>query len=178
MVFLGQRWRYSLIIMLVNRNPFLIFVFIISLIFSFNCYGNWTEIPQINSERQTGFIDFDRLEEKSDGYVYWWMMTSDAETSEKIYIQTDCESDRINPLEVDLYSEPMGSGEVVQIQPEQGWTYPSTDTGLYRFVKVVCVMANESLEDRQKSVTNLLMSLEYKNKINELSEKEGITNFF
>ena len=119
-----------------------------------------------------------RDREKSDGYVYWWMMTSDAETSEKIYIQTDCESDRINPLEVDLYSEPMGSGEVVQIQPEQGWTYPSTDTGLYRFVKVVCVMANESLEDRQKSVTNLLMSLEYKNKINELSEKEGITNFF
>ena len=164
--------------MLVNRNPFLYFFFIFSLLFSFHCYGIWTEIPQINSERQRGFIDFDRLEEKSDGYVYWWMMTSDADTSEKIYIQTDCESDRINPLQVDLHSEPMGIGEVVQIQPEQGWTYPSTDSGLYRFVKVVCDMANETPEDRQKSVTNLLMSLEYKNKINELSEKEGITNSF
>ena len=178
MVFLGQRWRYFLVFMIINRNLFLIFFFIVSLISSLNCYAIWTEIPQINSERQTGFIDFDRLEEKSDGYVYWWMMTSDTETSEKIYIQTDCESDRINPLQVDLHSEPMASGEVVQIHPEQGWTYPPTDTGLYRFVKVVCVMANESPEDRQKSVTNLLMSLEYKNKINELSEKEGITNSF
>ena len=34
------------------------------------------------------------------------------------------------------------------------------------------------LEERQQSVTNLLISLEYKRKINELSEKEGITNSF
>ena len=37
-------------------------------------------------------------------------------------------------------------------------------------------MAKVSPEQRQQSVTNLLMSLEYKRKIDELSEKEGITN--
>ena len=69
----------------------------------------------------------------------------------------------------------MGFGEVDQIQPE-GWVYPSKDSGLYRFVKVVCDMARVSPEERQQSVTNLLMSLEYKKKINELSEEKGIIN--
>ena len=49
------------------------------------------------------------------------MMTSSTKTSEKIYIQTDCDSDRINSLQVDLYSKPMGFGEVDQIQPEEGY---------------------------------------------------------
>ena len=178
MVFHGERWGYFLVFWLVNRNYFLIFLFIVSLISSFNSYGSWTEIPQINSDGQTSFIDFDRLEEKKDGYVYWWMMTSSTKTSEKIYIQTDCDSDRINSLQVDLYSNPMGFGEVDQIQPEEGWVYPSKDSGLYRFVKVVCDMARVSPEERQQSVTNLLMSLEYKKKINELSEEEGIINSF
>ena len=71
----------------------------------------WTEIPQINSNGQTVFIDFNRIEEKSDSYVYWWMMTSSTKTSEKIYIQTDCDSDRINSLQGDLYSKPIGFGE-------------------------------------------------------------------
>ena len=106
------------------------------------------------------------------------MMTSSTKTSEKIYIQTDCDSDRINSLQVDLYSKPMGFGEVDQIQPEEDWVYPSKDGGLYRFVKVVCDMARVSPEERQQSVTNLLMSLEYKKKINELSEEEGIINSF
>ena len=178
MVFLVQRWGYFLVFSFINKNPFLIFLFIVSLISSFNSSGSWTEIPQINSYSQTSFIDFERLEEKTDGYVYWWMMKSYNEKSEKIYMQTDCESARIKPLQVDLYSKSMGFGEVVQIQPEEGWTYPSKDRGIYRFVEVVCDMVNESLEERQKSVTNLLMSLEYKKKINELSEKEGITNSF
>jgi hypothetical protein len=39
-------------------------------------------------------------------------------------------------------------------------------------------MARESPEERHQSVTNLLMSLEYKKKINELSEEEGIINSF
>ena len=72
----------------------------------------------------------------------------------------------------------MGFGEVDQIQSEEGWTYPSRDSGLYRFGEVVCDMARESPEERQQSVTNFLMSLEYKKKINELSEEEGITNSF
>lgn len=154
------------------RSPFLIFFLMVS----FNSVGMWTEIPQINSNGQTVFIDFNKIEEKSDSYVYWWMMISDTKASEKVYVQTDCELESINRLQIDLYSKPFGVGEVVQVQPEESWTYPSTDSTLYRFVEVVCEMAKVIPEQRQQSITNLLMSLEYKRKIDELSEKEGITN--
>ena len=154
------------------RSPFLIFL----LMFSFNSVGMWTEIHQINSNGQTVFIDFNRIEEKSDSYVYWWMMISDTKASEKVYVQTDCELESINRLQIDLHSKPFGVGGVVQVQPEESWTYPSKDSTLYRFVEVVCEMAKVSPEQRQQSITNLLMSLEYKRKIDELSEKEGITN--
>ena len=75
-----------------------------------------------------------------------------------------------------MHSKPFGVGEVVKVEPEESWNYPSTDSTLYRFVEVVCEMAKVSPEQRQQSITNLLMSLEYKRKIDELSEKEGITN--
>ena len=154
------------------RSPFLIFF----LMASFNSVGMWTEIPQINSNGQTVFIDFNKIEEKSDSYVYWWMMISDTKVSEKVYVQTDCELESINRLQIDLHSKPFGAGELAQVEPEESWNYPSTDSILYRFVEVVCEMAKVSPEQRQQSVTNLLMSLEYKRKIDELSEKEGITN--
>ena len=154
------------------RSPFLVFF----LMASFNSVGMWTEIPQINSNGQTVFIDFNKIEEKSDSYVYWWMMISDTKASEKVYVQTDCELESINRLQIDLHSKPFGAGEVVQVEPEESWNYPSTDSILYRFVEVVCEMARVSPEQRQQSITNLLMSLEYKRKIDELSEKEGITN--
>ena len=152
--------------------PFLIFFLMVS----FNSVGMWTEIPQINSNGQNVFIDFNRIEEKSDSYVYWWMMISDTKASEKVYVQTDCELESINRLQIDLHSKPFGTGEVVQVQLEESWAYPSKDSTLYRFVEVVCEMAKVSPEQRHQSVTNLLMSLEYKRKIDELSEKEGITN--
>ena len=172
MVFLVQRWRYFLVFRKNIRSPFLIFLLMVS----FNSVGMWTEIHQINSNGQTVFIDFNRIEEKSDSYVYWWMMISDTKASEKVYVQTDCELESINRLQIDLHSKPFGVGGVVQVQPEESWTYPSKDSTLYRFVEVVCEMAKVSPEQRQQSITNLLMSLEYKRKINELSEKEGITN--
>ena len=154
------------------RSPFLIFFLMVS----FNSVGMWTEIPQINSNGQTVFIDFNKIEEKSDSYVYWWMMISDTKVSEKVYVQTDCELESINRLQIDLHSKPFGAGELAQVEPEESWNYPSTDSTLYRFVEVVCEMAKVSPEQRQQSITNLLMSLEYKRKIDELSEKEGITN--
>ena len=141
-----------------------------SLMLSFNSYSEWTEFPPYDSEERY-FIDFDNLQERSDGYVYWWMMVSHSNTSEKYYWQTDCEAERINPLQGDLHSEPMGGGEVTSFEPDEGWTYPAPDTGLYRFVEVVCEMARETPEEREKSVANLLMQLEYMYKINKLSEE-------
>jgi hypothetical protein len=51
----------------------LLLIFLLSL--SFNSYGEWTEFPPYDSEERY-FIDFDNLQERSDGYVYWWMMVS------------------------------------------------------------------------------------------------------
>ena len=136
---------------------------------SFNSYGEWTEIP--NDIEDTGYIDFDNLQERSDGYVYWWSMNSSSDTSQKMYIQTDCETGGINPLQVDYHTKPMGGGESNSVKSDEGWTYLAPDTGLSRFIDVVCELARETPEEREKSVANLLMQLEYMYKINKLSEE-------
>jgi len=140
-----------------------------SLMLSINSYGEWTEIP--NEVEDTGYIDFDNLQERSDGYVYWWMLRSSSDTSQKMYIQTDCETEGINPLQVDYHTEPMGGGESNSVKSDEGWTYLAPDTGLSRFIDVVCEMAKQTPEEREKSVANLLMELEYMFKINKLSEE-------
>ena len=148
------------------KKPLLL---LFALILSFNSYGEWTEIP--NDIEDTGYIDFDNLQERSDGYVYWWMLRSSSDTSQKMYIQTDCETEGINPLQVDYHTEPMGGGESNSVKSDEGWTYLAPDTGLSRFVDVVCEMAKQTPEEREKSVANLLMELEYMYKINKLSEQ-------
>ena len=140
-----------------------------SLMLSINSYGEWTEIP--NEVEDTGYIDSDNLQERSDGYVYWWMLRSSSDTSQKMYIQTDCETEGINPLQVDYHTEPMGGGESNSVKSDEGWTYLAPDTGLSRFIDVVCEMAKQTPEERKKSVANLLMELEYMYKINKLSEE-------
>jgi len=148
------------------KKPLLL---LFALILSFNSYGEWTEIP--NDIEDTGYIDFDNLQERSDGYVYWWMLRSSSDTSQKMYIQTDCETEGINPLQVDYHTEPMGGGESNSVKSDEGWTYLAPDTGLSRFIDVVCEMAKQTPEEREKSVANLLMELEYMFKINKLSEE-------
>ena len=140
-----------------------------SLMLSFNSYGEWTEIP--NDIEDTGYIDFDNLQERSDGYVYWWSMSSSSDTSQKMYIQTECETGGIKPLQVDYHTKPMGGGESNSVKSDEGWTYLAPDTGLSRFIDVVCELARETPEEREKSVANLLMELEYMYKINKLSEE-------
>ena len=140
---------------------------------SFNSYGEWTEIPAIEDDSiEQGFIDFDNLKRKNDGYVYWWMMTSRSDSSEKIYLRTDCEGERMNSLQVNFHNQPLGQGESSSFQSDEGWTYPAPDTAMYRFLGVVCEIADENSEQRAHSIQNLLMSIEYKNKINYLYEKD------
>ena len=45
---------------------------------------------------------------------------------------------------------------VSSIQLDEGWTYPAPDTVMYRFLEVVCEMADETPEQRAKSIKNLL----------------------
>ena len=107
-----------------------------SLILSFNSYSEWTELPEIDADfAEQGFIDFDNIKRKSDGYVYWWMMVSDSSSSQKAYIQTDCETKAINVLQLDSYDEPMGAGDLISTKPDEGWLYVAPDRGIYRFIR-------------------------------------------
>ena len=143
---------------------------IFSLLLSFNSYGEWIQVP--TNEKPDTYIDFDNLQLRSDGYVYWWMMVSDSSSSQKAYIQTDCETKAINVLQLDSYDEPMGAADLTSTKPDEGWLYVAPDRGIYRFIRVVCELAEEAPEEREKSITNLLMELEYKTKINTLSEEQ------
>ena len=143
---------------------------IFSLLLSFNSYGEWIQVP--TNEKVNTYIDFDNLQLRADGYVYWWMMVSDSSSSQKTYIQTDCETKAINVLQLDSYDEPMGAADLTSTKPDEGWLYVAPDRGIYRFIRVVCELAEETPEEREKSITNLLMELEYKTKINTLSEEQ------
>ena len=104
-----------------------LFLLIISLLLSFNSYGEWTQIP--NEQKGDGYIDFDSLQLRADGYVYWWMMLSDSSASQKAYMQTDCETKAINVLQLDSYDEPMGAGDLISTKPDEGWLYVAPDRG-------------------------------------------------
>ena len=137
---------------------------------SFNSYGQWIQVP--TNEKADTYIDFDNLQLRTDGYVYWWMMVSDSSSSQKGYIQTNCKTKAINVLQLDSYDEPMGAGDLSITNPDEGWLYVAPDKGIYRFIRVVCELAEKTPEEREKSIANLLMELEYKTKINTLSEEQ------
>ena len=143
---------------------------LLSLLLSFNSYGEWIQVP--TNEKGGTYIDFDNLKLRNDGYVYWWMMVSDSSSSQTAYIQTDCKTKAVNVLQLDSYDEPMGAGDLTSTKSDEGWLYVAPDRGIYRFIGVVCELAEETPEEREKSIANLLMELEYKTKINTLSEEQ------
>mgnify|MGYP005645534507 CR=1 FL=1 len=146
----------------------LLLILLISL--SLSSYGEWIQLP--TNEKGGTYIDFDNLQLRTDGYVYWWMMVSDSSSSQTAYIQTDCKTKAVNVLQLDSYDEPMGAGDLTSTKPDEGWLYVAPDKGIYRFIRVVCELAEETPEEREKSIANLLMELEYKTKINTLSEEQ------
>ena len=141
-----------------------------SFLLSFGSYGEWTEF--LTDKDETLYIDLENFQERSDGYVYYWMMLSDSSKSQKVYVKADCEFESFNVLQIDTHTKTMGGGTVSTSHPERGWIYGAPDTNFYRFLKAICEMVDETLEQRVNSVNNFKMSLEYKNKINNLYEEE------
>ena len=142
-----------------------LFLLLFSLILSFNSYGEWTEL--IVDDEEVLYIDLETLQEKSDGYVYYWVMRTYRTWSTKSFMQTDCEFKRMNALQNDV-----SDGNLSSSVGDIGWYYVAPDTMAYRNLRVICEMVNESPEQREKSIENFQMSFEYKNKINDLYEKE------
>ena len=141
-----------------------------SFLLSFSSYGEWTEF--LTDKDEILYIDLENFQERSDGYVYYWMMLSDSSKSQKVYVKADCEFESFNVLQIDTHTKTMGGGTVSTSHPERGWIYGAPDTNFYRFLKAICEMVDETLEQRVNSVNNFKMSLEYKNKINNLYEEE------
>ena len=147
-----------------------LFLLLFSLLLSFSSYGEWTEF--LTDKDEILYIDLENFQERSDGYVYYWMMLSDSSKSQKVYVKADCEFESFNVLQIDTHTKTMGGGTVSTSDPERGWIYGAPDTNFYRFLKAICEMVDETLEQRVNSVNNFKMSLEYKNKINNLYEEE------
>ena len=126
-----------------------------SLTLSFNSFGEWTEL--LVDEEQVLYIDLETLQEKSDGYVYFWVMLTYRTWSVKSYIQTDCEFKRMNVLQNDI-----SDGNLSSSVGDIGWSYVAPNTKEYRNLGVICEMVNESPKQREKSIENFKMSLEYK----------------
>tara|TARA_Y100000294_G_scaffold143408_1_gene137953 strand:+ start:230 stop:649 length:420 start_codon:yes stop_codon:yes gene_type:complete len=125
-----------------------------SLTLSFNSYGEWVELGV--SDGVSGFIELDAIKERSDGHVYWWMMLSDVNESEKYHFKSDCEGERTYLLQYDFHTEPMGGGEVSSTNPDAGWQYHAPDTKMNFFIKFVCGLAKGTLQERQTSIEEFL----------------------
>ena len=105
-----------------------------SLLLSFNSYGEWTEISVVRNEfSEQLFLDFNNLKKKSDGYVYFWLMNSRSDSSDKIYLKTDCEGERFYPLAAVSHTEPMGGGEPTPVNSDE-------DVGLDKANTIGCLL--------------------------------------
>ena len=137
-----------------------------SLLLSFNSFAEWTEL--LVEDEDVLYIDLETLQEKSDGYFYYWLMRTYRTWKIKSFMQIDCEFKKMNTLQNDIYYDDI----LKSSDGEKGWSYVAPDDYAYRILRVICEMANESPEQREKSIEDFKMSSEYKNKINDLYEKE------
>jgi hypothetical protein len=149
-------------------NKLLLLLFFLML--SFNSFAEWTEL--LVDDEEVLYIDLETLQEKSDGYVYFWLMRTYRTWKTKSFMQIDCEFNKMNALQNDIYYEDI----LKSSDGEKGWSYVAPDEYAYRNLKVICEMVNESPEQREKSIENFKMSFEYKNKINDLYEQEKQKN--
>ena len=121
-------------------------ILLFSLLISFNSYGEWTKIGT-NTIGNTYYLDIDLIKENNED-VYFWMLTDylkpyDGYMSDKVYMQTNCGVLRYKPLIGTFYKQPMGVGEKQEYPPPpEEWEYPSTESGAYSLISVVCNYVN------------------------------------
>jgi hypothetical protein len=91
-----------------------ILVPLLSLIVSFNAYGEWTKVAE-NKSGDTFYVDFDSV--KVNGNVYYWQLVDYlkpdqwGDLSAKTLYETNCnipQKDRV--LSALYYTQPMGEG--------------------------------------------------------------------
>ena len=126
--------------------------------FSFNSYGEWTEL----GEEDDGiyYIDLDTIKEH-DGYVYWWNMINlskpdDGMMSVRAYFQGDCGITRAKFLTAIASTKPMGEGELETETPSNPeWHYSSPDSVGGYLLDFACNWIETPPEEQQKLIEEI-----------------------
>jgi len=136
-------------------NKILILLF--SLLLSFNSYGDWTKI--IKKDGKTFFIYFDNFKKKDDS-IYWWLMSSGSEDSMQSYILSDCDMNRIKPIQAFNYTEPLGKGKSsVDNLDDESWIFLAPETVPNALNSIACQYAALSSDDQEAYVKDLIIEL-------------------
>ena len=126
---------------------FIIFILLITLIFSSTSNAKWTKVLELENGISF-YIDFDNTK-KDDSFIYWWDLTDYLKptpygySSAKLYKKGDCKTFRYKFLRFYFYSKPMGKGAVQVEEPvEKGWQYPHPNSAQSLILKSVCNKSN------------------------------------
>ena len=110
--------------------------------FSVNCFAEWIFVSSSTDDTIKIYIDFS-TKKKVGRYIRVWSLMDKNKTGEKIRSykvleEFDCSLDRIRVIQMSSYSEPMGSGNVIDsLGGNNAWNYitPGTvEAGKFRRV--------------------------------------------
>tara|TARA_B110000261_G_C13003517_1_gene325213 strand:+ start:241 stop:615 length:375 start_codon:yes stop_codon:yes gene_type:complete len=109
-----------------------LFVFLVSLLISFNSYGEW-RFHSSSLQGDSFHIHIDTII-KDERYVYFWYLKSYlmpnkfGDFSSKVNVQGDCSNNRLKYLSYVWYKEPMGKGPGQRSEEESEWEYPTSES--------------------------------------------------
>ena len=109
-----------------------LFVFLVSLLISFNSYGEW-RFHSSSLQGERFHIRTDTII-KDERYVYFWYLKSYlmpnkfGDFSSKVNVQGDCSNNRLKYLSYVWYKEPMGKGPGERSEEESEWEYPTSES--------------------------------------------------
>ena len=122
---------------------------LISLLLSFNSYGEWTKTSE-DTDGDSFYIDFQTIKKLDNGNVIFWGMVDNLEgndgfMSSKMFWEGDCNLSRMKVLSLIQYEEPMGVGEseslgggIVELDDIMSWQYLPPDSIGYMNLEEVC----------------------------------------
>ena len=108
-----------------------------------NVVAEWVEVAKYEGGG-TAYLEIDTIK-KADGYVYYWTMTDNLVPDEygtlsaQVYIQGDCNKNRVKTLSYVWFTRNMGRGDADQQESiNKNWKYPSPGTLMLSTLNKVC----------------------------------------
>tara|TARA_B110000008_G_scaffold279429_1_gene326466 strand:- start:506 stop:892 length:387 start_codon:yes stop_codon:yes gene_type:complete len=121
-----------------KKIPLILFLLVLSL----NSSGNWN-FQNSSLEGDTFYIHTESI--KQDGmFVYFWYLKSYlmpnkfGDFSSKVYVQGDCNKNRLKYLTYVWFKQPMGKGLGERSDVASDWEYPAIDSSGIDLLQYVC----------------------------------------